>query len=266
MQDDTNKIASFLLIVTFLILLMAGFILTILFLYRKKQVAYYKNLQDIKSDYEQTLLKTQLEIQEETFQTLSREIHDNINLSLTLAKLNLNTLDLTKSAQSYEKINASIEFVSKAINDLTDISRSMNSEIIAERGLISALEQEIDKLRKLNWFEISFILNGDPVFMDAQKELFVFRIVQEAFNNILKHAHANRVILDLSYFKDRINIIISDDGVGFLNKSPELGDSPKPTAGLRNIKKRAQLLNGQCFINSHPGGGTEIKIEIPFIE
>ncbi|MEI9810293.1 MAG: hypothetical protein WDO16_21820 [Bacteroidota bacterium] len=87
-----------------------------------------------------------------TLQTISRDIHDNINLSLTLAKLNLNTLDITNKEKSMEQLTYSIDIISKSIIDLTDISRSMNSDIISEQGLIKALELEIEKLKKLNRF------------------------------------------------------------------------------------------------------------------
>ncbi len=262
MQKTTNDIIIFLLTTTLLILIMGGFILTIFFIYRKRQTAFLKEVEQIKSDYEKNLLRIQLEIQEQTFQTISRDIHDNINLSLTLAKLNLNTINLSEKQKSIVHINSSVEFVSKAINDLTDLSRSMNSDIIIEQGLITALQQEINKLKQLDWFTIKFELTGMPVFMDAQKELFIFRIVQEAFNNILKHAHATNVKLSLDYSNGNVDITINDDGVGFVNSNGI--QKTCPTAGLKNMQKRAELLSGVFGIESTPGYGTQIKITIPF--
>jgi signal transduction histidine kinase len=207
-------------------------------------------------------LKTQLEIQEQTFQTISRDIHDNINLSLTLAKLNLNTINISDKGKTFSHVNTSISFISKAINDLTDISRSMNSDIIIEKGLITALQHEIDKLEHLEWFTTQFILTGTPVFMDAQKELFIFRIVQEAFNNILKHANAKNVKLQLDYRYDHVDISLEDDGIGFNHSN---GQQPRcSTAGLKNMQKRAELINGEFKIKSNPGNGTIIRFKIPF--
>ena len=265
MQKTPYDIIIFLAITILLIILLGGFIITIIFLYRKKQILYLKELEQIKSDYEKNLLKTHIEIQEQTFQTISRDIHDNINLSLTLAKLNLNTLNLSVVEKSAEQIASSIEFISKAIIDLTDISRSMNSDIISEQGLITALELEIEKLKKLECFFIKFEVFGNPVFMDAQKELLIFRIIQESFNNILKHAHARQIQLCMNYEFDRVNITTSDDGVGFNQSKKQYSfDKNKPTSGLRNMQKRAELLNGSFHITSQPGLGTTIKISIPF--
>src|SRR5262245_13132625 len=139
MQKDIDDIIIFLLLTTLLVLIMGGFILSILFLYRKNQLNYFKDLERMKYDYEKTLLHTQLEIQEQTLHTISREIHDNINLTLTLAKLQLNTINVNDE-KTIRQIHSSIEFVSKAIADLSDISRGLNSDVIIEQGLISALD------------------------------------------------------------------------------------------------------------------------------
>lgn len=264
MQKTTYDIVAFLVVTTLLVLLMAGFVLTILFLYRKKQAVYQREMELIKADFEKNLLNTRLEIQEQTLQSIAREIHDNINLSLTLAKLNLNTLDILNPQSVQEKIASTIEFVSKAISDLSDISRSMNSEVITEQGLISALELETEKLRKLDWFIVQFEITGDPVYMEAQKELFIFRIVQEAYNNILKHAYAGHVMLSIHYEKNRVEITVTDDGRGFDKNSRQENIPKNPSAGLLNMQKRADLLNGKCFIDSSPGKGTRIYVTIPF--
>ncbi len=264
MQKTTFEIIAFLFVTIFLVLLMAGFVLLILFIHRRKKILYHNELEMIKINSEKSILNTRLEIQEQTFQNISREIHDNINLSLTLAKLNLNTLKLENITLTAEKINNSIELVSKAIRDLSDLSRSMNSEIINELGLIRALELEVEKIKKLNWFNIETTIGGNTVFMDPQKELFIFRIVQEAFNNILKHAHAANIKLSLLYAEDQVDITIEDDGAGFDALALKYQDPKRISAGLLNMQKRAELMNGQYLIDSIPGKGTRINISIPY--
>jgi signal transduction histidine kinase len=243
---------------------MGGFVLTIVFLYRKRQVVYLKDLERIKSDYEKSLLRAQLEIQEQAFQAISRDIHDNINLSLTLAKLNLNTMKLDNPAAMEATILTTIELLSKSIDDLTHISRSMNPDVITDQGLITAVSQEIEKLKKLHWYTIEFEVTGSPLFMDAQKELFIFRIIQESFNNILKHSQAKNIKLRLHYeIQNNLHIKITDDGVGFLREPGSDQKSVTPGAGLRNMKRRAELLSGSCSVESQPGKGTNIHIKIP---
>lgn len=264
MSETNNDLTQIALATTFLILLLAGFILTILFLYRKKQIVYLKELESIKSEYEKTILNTQLEIQEQTFQNISREIHDNICLNLTLAKLNLVTLTTGDRQQSLERINSSIDLLSKSIYELSDISHSMNPAFIESFGLIKTLEMETEKLKKPGLFNTSFILEGNPVFMNSQKELVIFRIVQEAFNNILKHSLAKNVLLKLFYTENHIEAIVQDDGIGFSSDQPNDNQKSKHQSGLVNIKKRTKLINGSCRITSVINKGTTIFLSIPY--
>jgi len=253
---------SFLLVCTLLILLMTSFIITIVYLYRKKQLAYFKTIEELKLDYEKNLLHTHLEMQEQTLQHISREIHDNISLSLTLAKLNLNTLDWNHTATAKNKIDSALEQISKALADLSDISKGMNSELIIRQGLIEALEKEITRLRELSLFELDYKVSGNPVFLDSQKELVIFRIIQEAFNNIIKHAKASSVKLTLDYSAGHIDVSIADNGKGFCKSAVE--QDKKSTAGLNNMQKRAVLFNGRTIIESRIGSGTSVFITIPY--
>jgi len=264
MQTTNSDLTYIVLATTFLILLLAGFILSILFLYRKKQIAYTKELESIKSEYEKTILNTQLEIQEQTFQHISREIHDHICLNLTLAKLNLVTVKTDDWQQNTDRIDSSIDLLSKSIHELSDISHSMNPGLIESFGLIKTLELEIEKLRKPRLFNISFELEGNSVFMNSQKELVIFRIIQEAFNNVLKHAEAKNVLLRLYYDANHMETIIQDDGIGFSSDLSNDNGKMKHQSGLVNIQKRAKLINGDCKIRSEVSKGTTIYLSIPY--
>src|SRR4051812_46177709 len=124
MPGEKHTVIIFIIVTTLFILILVSFIVFILFLYQRKHISYQKGLEVLKSDFEKTLLTTQLEIQEQTFQNISREIHDNIGLSLTLAKLNLNTIDWHHAGHSREKVDGSINFISRAIEDLSYISKA----------------------------------------------------------------------------------------------------------------------------------------------
>jgi len=264
MQNAHYNLTLFILASAILISLMAVFIVTILFLYKKKQFAYYKTIEELKLDYEKNLLHTQLEIQEQTLQHISREIHDNINLSLTLAKLNLNTFDWNHPVKAKHKIDSSLQQISKAIVDLSDLSKGMNSELIINQGLIEVLKKETIRLRELNLFELDYVVTGNPVFMDSQKELVIFRIIQEALNNIIKHAGATSVKLSLEYNFDHIDVLIADNGRGFCKDAVEQNKNKESNAGLTNMQKRAALFNGRTIIDSALNSGTSIFVTIPY--
>ena len=264
MQNSTGGIIFFVIATTVILLLLTLFIVSILFIYQKKQIIYLREIEDVKSDFRKALLSAQLEIQEQTFQNISREIHDHICLNLTLAKLNLVTIDHNNRQQFISNINSSVDILGESIHELSDISHCMNPEIIESNGLIAALELEIEKLKKLNLFQVILSINGNPVYMDSQKELFIFRIIQEAFNNILKHAKAKNVLLYLYYNQDDMEALVEDDGKGFLFCAYDENGLAKHHSGLKNMRKRAQLINGNCEIISEPGVGTKIKLSVPY--
>ena len=234
------------------------FITTIIYRYQQKQNIYFKDIETLKAAHENALLQSQLEIQEQTFQNISREIHDNIGQKLTLAKLYLNTLDQNDQEKSIVIVNDSVSMISEAINDLTDISRSMSSEIILNNGFIKALEYEVRQLERSGIYDISLSITGDTIFLSESTELLLFRIVQEAVNNIIKHATAKSIGISLLYELDVLTMEISDNGIGFDSTTTGIG------TGLQNIKKRAAMLKGSLEICSKPGNGTKIKIEIPY--
>ncbi len=250
-------IIVFIAVSVMLILTMAIFISLIIFRYQQKQNAYFKDIEALKTSHQNILLQSQLEIQEQTFQNISREIHDNIGQKLTLAKLYMNTLDFTDTQKAKLQVNDSVNIICEAIAELSDLSRSMSSEIILNYGLIKALEFETEQLAGSGIYIINFSATGNPVFMDIDTELLVFRMVQEALNNIVKHAAAAVIDINLHYTGNLLTVLVNDDGKGF--NSSEAGHG----AGLQNIKKRATILKGNVAISSTPGSGTKIKIEIP---
>ena len=262
MPGEPHNIIIFIIVTTLFILILIAFIVFILFMYQRRHIAYQKGLEVLRSDFEKTLLTTQLEIQEQTFQNISREIHDNIGLSLTLAKLNLNTIDWNDTTHAREKVSGSINFISRAIEDLSYISRALHTGFIEENGLLKALELELNKIQKLGIFNIRYDVTGSPVYMQTQKELVIFRIMQEVLNNCIKHAQATEIAVLLNYQNNAVDIEINDNGKGFI--SPSLPGQAGKGTGLMNIVKRAAFINGTCQVNSAPGRGTSVQMKIPY--
>jgi len=230
----------------------------------QKQNDMLLNEQKIKNDFQQALLQTQLEIQEQTLKTISEEIHDNIGQALSLAKLKLNTIDITKQEQLIEKITDSKNLVSKAIQDLRDLSRSLNTDNIAAMGLIRAVEYELELFRK-SGFATDLRISGTITRMEPQRELIIFRIVQEALTNIIKHAEAGTITVTAVYNTDALELQVQDDGKGIavmldINKE----ESSNKSLGLRNMHNRAKMVGATFSMESVSGNGTVIKLSIPF--
>lgn len=230
----------------------------------QKQNDMLLNEQKMKNDFQQTLLQTQLEIQEQTLKTISEEIHDNIGQALSLAKLKLNTVDITKQEQLIEKITDSKNLVSKAIQDLRDLSRSLNTDNIAAMGLIRAVEYELELFRK-SGFDTDLRISGTITRMEPQRELIIFRILQEALTNIIKHAEARSITVTAVYTTDTLELQVKDDGKGTTVLPDINGDeNSNKSLGLRNMHNRAKMVGAAFSMESVPGNGTVIKLSIPF--
>ena len=259
MQKNTYDVIIFLYGISIVFILLFSIILFLLHSYKKRQQKHLESIMLIKQDFDNTILNTQLEIQEQTFQHISREIHDNISLSLTLAKLQLNTFDWNEREKSATKLESSIKLLGSSIAQLSDISKSLNADIIIQQGLLKALEEEIERIRHTDQFELEYEVKGSPVFMDSNKELIIFRIIQEAFNNVIKHAKASVVQLQLDFCPQQLQICIADNGKGFSqDRSKNRGN-----AGLKNMETRANILKGEMQVFSSPESGTNLLFTIP---
>jgi two-component system, NarL family, sensor kinase len=262
MQEDRNTIIISIAITSIFILLLISFIAFIILMFNRRHIDHQRRITTLKSDFEKTLLATQLEIQEQTFQNISREIHDNIGLSLTLAKLNLNTLSWSNILTTREKVFGSVEFISRAIEDLSYLSKTLNTDFIEENGLLNALEVEIKKIKKLGLFQVEFDVAGSPVYMDTQKELVIFRIIQEVLNNSIKHAQATTLMISLNYHNDQVIVELGDNGRGFTDG--KCSSKANKGTGLLNIVKRASLIDGRCEVQSEQGKGTRVIMHVPY--
>jgi signal transduction histidine kinase len=262
MQASKSNVIIFFLLITGIVLFLTILVVALLYLYKKRQIVYYQNIESLKLKNEKHILESRVEIQETTVQNISREIHDNINLSLTLAKLYLNTFSWNDKEKSEFQISAAIEILTQSISNLSDISKSLNSDLIRSQGLISALDDEINRIRRTGLFVIDFTVSGEPVYLDTQNELIIFRIIQEAFNNIIKHSAATRTRLTLHFTPNHLHIGISDNGKGFTIIDSKIY-SNKRGAGLKNMETRAGMIGGELQIKSVPGAGTTIRFNIP---
>ncbi len=192
MPDQKINILQFVISTALIILLLAGFIVLIIYVYQKKHFLSQKKIEEMKSEHQKNLLEVELEIQEETFEEISREIHDNVAHDLTVVKLYLNTLNKAEPEIFQSNINTSIELIGKSLDALRNISRSLSADFIKNEGLHKALENELIYLNKADVYTINYTLTGNDSFEDAKWEIFIFRIIQEALTNIIKHAKAQK--------------------------------------------------------------------------
>ena len=240
-------------------LLLITIILISAILYHNRRKKHLQETTLMQSKFDQALLQTQLEIQEQTLKTIAEEIHDNIGQVLSLAKLHLNTFTDSMDAVSQIKVADTKQLVSKAINDLRDLSRSMHGEKITEIGLQHAIENELQILQNTKQYQTHLLIMGTQYKLEPQKEIILFRIVQESLNNIVKHSKANSINVVFRYQPLLFIITIADNGIGFDTNNLSTADTG---IGLKNMHNRAALIGGKFSIHSIAGNGTCITIEL----
>ena len=246
---------------TLLFLLLGVFVISILLIYKKRKSEHLKEKQLMQSAFQQELLKSQLEIQEANFKNISQEIHDNIGQALSFIKLNINTIDITEQEAARGKLIESKNLLTKVIQDLRDLSRTLNPDFIREIGLLQAIEQQISFLRKSGLYTAELNITGEVEKYPLQNELVVFRIVQELLNNIVKHAEANTITIQMDYQPMKLVIMVTDNGKGF-DTTAQSASNDKGL-GLRNMLNRMTLINGFIDIQSSTGSGTSATIQLP---
>lgn len=251
---DSTEIFYTVILATIFFMVMIAVVVTAVWRYYNRKRAHERTL----VEFDHTLLQSRLEIQEETFKSISRELHDNMGQILTLAKLHLNTLTLENTEQSRERLNGAIDMITQTIQSLRDVSKSLHADTISKNGLVPALESEIRIIEKLGILHPVFRVFGQPVHLDDNKSLIIFRIVQEALQNVVKHANASMLEMNIHYSFEQVRLTISDNGTGFnWDANKDKG------SGLRNMTDRARIIGAHFDMQPAAITGTIITLTIP---
>ncbi|WP_448701863.1 sensor histidine kinase [Mucilaginibacter sp. AW1-3] len=258
MQEINQQVVATIVTAIILLLAIAVIMLLLAVYYTNTKKRLIREKEILKATYEQTILKTQLEIQEQTFHNVSQEIHDNIGQVLSFVKLNLGTAAGLTESEKDEKITESKDLVAQAIGDLRDLSKSLSFDHISANGFIHTIKTEVQRINKSKLVGISFKLEGEYYSLGEQRELVLFRIMQESVNNALKHSGAKHLTVSLQYTADLFTLTVLDDGSGFDHKEA----MSKNGSGLKNIKNRAGLIGAEYKINSAVGRGSEIIVTL----
>jgi signal transduction histidine kinase len=231
-------------------------VISVLFLFRiylKRKNKLLLEKERLNIEFEQTLLKSKLEIQEQTFNEISREIHDNIGQVLSLVRINLNTL---KAPGESEKIEMMDDLMGKAIADLRSISHSLNADHIRTNGWMLPVTRLLSDLQKTGKYKTFIQEDEELPTLGNDKPIILFRMIQEIVSNIIRHAAADTIHLNARNENGKLVIKIGDNGKGF-----DAGKNPGGV-GLQNLRSRSKMIGADLAIKSEQGKGTYITISI----
>lgn len=213
--------------------------------------------------FEQEILKTEMEVKEQTLQTIATDLHDNIGQLLSLTHATLSSINFQDQPKSEQKIATALNFVNTSVKDLRQLAKLLQAENLLQQGLVKAIEQEVNWFEKTGQFEIQFLNRIDHELpISNNKSLFLFRLIQETISNIIKHAEANAVSIEIGQSNKLFYCKVTDDGKGF--DIAKLAEEKDRGLGISNMKKRAALIGGKLYITSSPNEGTTIYIEVPY--
>ena len=244
---------------TLLFLLFICFIVLYIMYHKRRIQQEYMAKEKLIYDHNFNLLKTRLEEQEGAMGQISREIHDNVSQKIDFLQMNSKALLENGSETNNLRIINNISSLAEQIgNDLRNISYTLNSDYITAHGLIAVLQRELDYINSSRKTDCRIELSGEFPAIAPESELLIYRIVQEALHNCMKHADATAICILISYVDGNLNVAVTDNGKGFDADAPHYREG----LGFRNMQQRAKLLNATLHVFSTPAGSCEVSLEI----
>lgn len=252
---EKNQLIFAVLIGTLVFLLLAFFLLFFFIRYRSRSNQYINEREKLKKEFEQTLLQSQIEVQENTFAGLSRELHDNIGQLLVSAKT-LISVTLINQAQPSPTLTIAEETLGTAINEVRTLSKLLDKEWLEQFNFIHNLETEVSRINATRTIHIN-LSHPEKLLLEPEEQTILFRIVQEAIQNAVKHSGAEKIDITVSNTPSSLIVSIVDNGKGF--------DENHVTSslGIKNMKHRTQLLGGTIEWTSSPGNGSTVMLKLP---
>jgi two-component system, NarL family, sensor kinase len=258
MQEKQPEIILILVGSTVTIVILISLVVIALFVSQRRRFQHQQQLVELKNVYEREVLKTQLETQSQTFAMISQELHDNVGTLISMGIVHLKSLPEVLGEAADKNISEANKTLDEAMGILRDLSRSINPEYIQKLGLSQSIRNELDRFKRAKMFTTKFNNVGEDFPIDPQKQMIIFRIFQEALNNVIKHANATEIFVSLKFDKPLIELSVQDNGRGFVYLSDQGGYVNQ--SGIANMTKRAKLINAVLAVKSEIGKGTRIEL------
>jgi signal transduction histidine kinase len=264
MQSGTEGIVIIVVAGTMLMLLLATFVASFFFLHQRRILKHKQELARAAETFQRELLQAQIEIQNHTLQQIAQELHDNIGQLLTVVIMRLNSLeDEIEQTNTQQSVKQTRDLVRTVITDVRSLSKTLDYETVERFGLLPSLTLELERIQRIGRIQTQLVTSGEAYSLGEQPEIVLLRMAQESINNALKHANARNLIVTTDYNPDNFTLTIADDGKGFNIEEASARKLDQAGAGLNNLNRRSGLLGGTCTVESRPGEGTRVKIQVP---
>lgn len=262
MEKNHSEIAIAIIIGCLVLIILAVFLLIFLLFFLNKKKKLFKEKLLMQQQFQAELLQTQFEVQEQTRKTLAADLHDNIGQVLSLTNVTLASINSDDKEKTKQKIADAQDLVTRSVRELRQLAKIIHGEQLIKQGLVQTIEQEITWLQRNGHYKVEFIHEmPDAETSNIDKDLFIYRLLQESLNNIIKHSGATLITIRLSYADASLQLMVSDNGIGF-NADEKM--KQQGGLGLSNMQKRVALLHGSMHVDSSENKGSSISFIIPY--
>lgn len=243
-----------------------GILISILMLvgmfYVRKSLKYLFKLEEARAMADKKLIAAIIQTEENERRRLARELHDGLGPLLSSVKMAASAVSSSERPSNHQEILKNmLTTIDESIHTLREISNNLSPQILENFGLTSAIRSFITKLEQTGKISIEFRTNTIDKRYPPDVEIIVYRTITELIHNTLRHANAERIMISLDEEDGFIRLLYQDDGKGF---DKELIVQEKTDGmGLRNIRSRINSLNGKFNIDSWPGEGIIVTVEVP---
>jgi signal transduction histidine kinase len=242
-------------VATITLVILVAMIIILFAVFQSKKNKYIINRLEAEQKIEQEIVKSQMEIQEQSLKNIGWELHDNIGQLLSTAKMQLSILKPKLPTQYQSSVSEVNHLIGDTLQEIRLLSKTLNPEVIRNAGLLKSIEFELERFNKLNFLKATLNHTGTEVSLDQKDEIIIFRIFQEFFSNAIKYSKASTLVVTVEYLPDKLLITAEDDGVGFDPEKTVTGGS-----GLINMRSRALLIGASYAIDSSPNKGVRLSL------
>ncbi len=235
------------------------------YFFARQRIRHHKALaqekiQRLEEEKKLMTAKVLLEGQEEERKRIARELHDGLGVLLSATKMQFTTIK-NISPENGHIIDKATELLEQATGDVRKISHNMMPGLLTKLGLYEAVEDLFENLNDSGSIHAVFELTGENIRLPENKEIMLYRVIQEMVNNTLKHAEAGEIKLIINVVPERMDLIYYDNGKGF--DTIRVFQEESETLGLKSIRSRVGFLGGEVDIDARPGAGTRFRIQVP---
>ncbi|WP_298319575.1 sensor histidine kinase [uncultured Aquimarina sp.] len=229
---------------------------TLLYIYRQRQKLKNNEILALQKQQEIIKLEALIKGEEKERNRLGQDLHDGINGDLSVIKYKITSIESSRLMEKEKQFhNEAIELLDNAVEQIRLISHNLTPSMLQGFNLTEAIQQLCDKVNTSSTVNISFQYFGNKLILEKEKEISIYRIIQELVNNIVKHANASEALIQINQHKNRLHVTIEDNGIGFNIHSKSNG------IGLQNIKSRVSYLRAHLDVSSN-NKGTSFSIDI----